>query len=246
MIMSVANQQADAKRTLEADTKRLLEGEWPAWTAGKEFRHQDYVTNKLRLWTSFLAPLRERELEILEIGSLEGRSALFFLNYFPKSRLTCIDRFHEKEQEAAFDGNLAAFAGRLEKLKKLSVPALVGLRRKERRFDLVYVDGDHRRETVMLDAMLTWPMLRVGGILMWDDYIYKMDAPLWERPAGAIDGFLVAHAGEYAEIHRRKQIVVRKTVEAPVLTLLFDLAPPAPAPRKSGWRRRLRRLWRAR
>jgi predicted O-methyltransferase YrrM len=127
----------------------------------------------------------------------------------------------------------------------LSVPALVGLRRKERRFDLVYIDGDHRRETVMLDAMLTWPMLRPGGILIWDDYIYKPDAPLWERPTGAIDGFLVAHAGEYEELHRRKQIVVRKTVDAPPLRLNFDLC-ATPARRSSGWRKRLHRLLRAR
>lgn len=243
--MSVTDQQVDTKRLLEADTKRLLEGEWPAWTASKEFRQPDYVTNKLRVWCSFLAPLRERELEILEIGSLEGRSALFFMNYFPKSLITCIDRFHEKEQEAIFDANLFEFADRMEKVKSLSVPALVKLRRKQRRFDLVYIDGDHRRETVMLDAMLTWPMLRQGGILIWDDYIYKMDAPMWERPAGAIDGFLLAHAGEYEEIHRRKQIVVRKTVEAPALKLLFDLH-PAPVQRKVGWRKRLYRLWRAR
>jgi predicted O-methyltransferase YrrM len=235
--MSVTNQQAD--------TKRLLESEWPAWTAGKEFLHPDYVTNKLRLWCSFLSPLRERDLEVLEIGSLDGRSALFFLNYLPRSRITCIDRFFPDGQEAVFDRNLSQFKDRLEKLSTLSVPALVGLRRKERRFDLVYIDGDHRRETVMLDAMLTWPMLRPGGILIWDDYIYKPDAPLWERPTGAIDGFLVAHAGEYEELHRRKQIVVRKTVDAPPLRLNFDLC-ANPARRSSGWRKRLHRLLRAR
>lgn len=227
----------------EAKTQAPPEKQWQAWIAGKEFVHKDYVSNKIREWSPILGPFREREVDVLEIGSLEGRSAIFFLNYLPKARVTCVDKF-PKDREKVFDRNLSEFRNRLEKLSTFSAPALVRLRQKGRKFDLIYIDGDHRREAVMLDSVLSWPMLRAGGILIWDDYVYKEGEPLWERPAGAIDGFLVAHAGEYEELHRRKQVIVRKTVEAPDQKSIFGLY--LLHRRRPSWRQRLRRLWRGR
>ena len=71
---------------------------------------------------------------VLEIGSWEGRSALFFLNYLPRCRLTCIDPFDRRSgaqaaadptisrllrpgSERRFDANIADFADRIEKIK---------------------------------------------------------------------------------------------------------------------------------
>ena len=228
--------------TDQSETHLPSEEELQAWFAGGEFTYKDYVSNKIGRWAEVLGPLREQKLEVLEIGALEGRSALFFLNYLPRSHLTCIDPF-PKGLEAVFDRNLSGFSGRLEKMRAYSLPALIELRHRDRRFDLIYIDGDHRREAVTLDSVLSWPMLRRGGILIWDDYVYKVGGPLPERPAPAIDGFLVAHAGEYEELHRGKQIIVRKIVEAqlPRLRVKVDGVERRP----SGWRKRLGRLWRA-
>ena len=76
-------------------------------------------------WFGLLEPYRTRRLRVLEIGSWEGRSALFFLNYLPLARLTCIDTFaggqeHRRTRanprmpflrtvEPRFDANTAAF-----------------------------------------------------------------------------------------------------------------------------------------
>jgi hypothetical protein len=58
-------------------------------------------------------------------------------------------------------------------------------------------------------------MLNVGGVLIWDDYTYKQKEPPAVRPGPAIDGFLVAWAGELEEIQRGRQIIVRKTADGP-------------------------------
>jgi hypothetical protein len=59
-------------------------------------------------------------------------------------------------------------------------------------------------------------MLKAGGILIWDDYgKFKSERPSWERPTAAIDGFLVMHEGEFEELHRAKQIIVRKIDNSP-------------------------------
>jgi hypothetical protein len=73
----------------------------------------------------------QRPVHILEIGSWEGRSALFFLNYLSRSRIVCIDTFggnieHRLDPyfadlaprtEGQFDSNLAELMDRVEKIK---------------------------------------------------------------------------------------------------------------------------------
>src|SRR3954452_12162279 len=106
------------------------------WFWNKEFS-SDWTTLHLPVWHQLLTPWRERPLRILEIGSWEGRSALFFLNYFRHSTMTCIDTFQGSDSlrrqpvwaqqianiEGRFDRNLASFSGRVEKIKSHSSDA---------------------------------------------------------------------------------------------------------------------------
>ena len=201
-----------------------------SWFEGKIFYRAEWISQKVDTWSRVLAPLRESAQGILEIGSLEGRSALFFLNYFPQAVVTCIDPFLMKDLEPTFDNNIAEFKDRVEKIRDFSFPTLARLRQSRRVFDVIYIDGAHHREAVMLDSVLSWPMLRPGGILIWDDYgSYKKDRPMSERPKSAIDGFLIAYAGDYEELDRANQLIVRKTADSPypALTALMWESQPA-------------------
>jgi predicted O-methyltransferase YrrM len=215
-----------------------------SWLKDKVFHEPDWVSKKVDTWSRLLAPLRETARGVLEIGSLEGRSALFFLNYLPNTQVTCIDPF-PKGREATFDQNVVEFEGRVEKIRDYSFPALIRLRRQERVFDLIYIDGDHHREAVMLDSIFSWPMLRRGGILIWDDYgAFKKNEPMSERPTSAIDGFLAAYAGDYEELQRANQMVVKKTADDSYPTLLTPLrkSPLAGRPLKHIIQRTFRRF----
>src|SRR5947208_3404578 len=102
-----------------------------SWFDGKEFS-SDWTSGNFTMWRRVLSPLRDEPLRILEIGSWEGRSALFFLNFFKRSTIVCIDTFEGTPEEAAvyaslaaimrgvetrFDQNLAPFSDRVEKRK---------------------------------------------------------------------------------------------------------------------------------
>ena len=50
-----------------------------AWYAGKDFSC-DWTTHHITMWAGVLEAFRDRPARVLEIGSWEGRSALFFLN----------------------------------------------------------------------------------------------------------------------------------------------------------------------
>jgi len=59
-------------------------------------------------------------------------------------------------------------------IKKPSVDGLIDLSREfknlDRKIDLLYLDGQHHANDVVVDLALAWPMLRVGSVVIFDDY----------------------------------------------------------------------------
>jgi predicted O-methyltransferase YrrM len=162
---------------------------------------------------------------VIEIGSWEGRSALFFLNYLPQSRLVCIDTFEGSEEHRAhpetfandlpemerrFDANLAPFADRLEKIKATSAVALAELGIDGRRFDIAYIDGSHRSADVYSDGVLARSMLVPGGILIFDDYEWEYMPEPRSNPQLGIDSFLRAFESQYRIVHKAFQVALEK------------------------------------
>jgi methyltransferase family protein len=198
------------------------------WRFRPWFRHgefsTDWATSHFSVWRRVLAPLRGSGADVLEIGSWEGRSAIFFLNYLRDCRIACIDTFaggveHQTAGpfvaevpriEQRFDHNLAAFKDRVEKIRSASVPALQRLATDNRQFDLAYIDGSHMRDDVAADSTHVWPLVRRGGIVIWDDYTWSPSAPPEERPQPAIDAFLAAHEGQYRLLAKGLQVIVRR------------------------------------
>jgi predicted O-methyltransferase YrrM len=197
------------------------------WYEGKSFTF-DWTSWHFPNWVRLLRHRRERQLRVLEIGSWEGRSALFFLNHLPRARLTCIDTFAggQEHREAAartaedtrvlqtvekrFDANTRKFKKRIEKIKANSTDALVDLGLKARRFDVAYIDGGHRAAEVYADGVLTWPLMARGGLVIFDDYQWdEMPQPL-DNPKPGIDAFLQSIEGQYRVVLDSYQIGIVK------------------------------------
>jgi predicted O-methyltransferase YrrM len=174
---------------------------------GKEFR-RDYVAGRTMVWSTLFSDMRDTTTRVLEIGSKEGRSALFWLAFFAGAHLTCVDLFPE-EDGGRFDRNLAAYGPRLRKIVATSIKALGSLREENAVFDFIYVDGSHQRDDVMIDCLGAWRLLRVGGVMLMDDYTWKPDNPDAERVAPAVDTFLAWH-DDAEVILRSHQVAVRK------------------------------------
>lgn len=199
------------------------EADIAGWYDGKDFSC-DWTTNRIPLWLDVLEDYRDRPARVLEIGSWEGRSALFFLNYLPQCHLVCVDTFggnieHHQDDyfaallpgiEARFDSNVAAFGRRVEKVKGPSGAVLPRLGVAGRRFDIAYIDGSHYAVDVYSDAVLTWSLMAPGGIVIFDDYAWDLMNDDSERPKAGIDAFLDAIAGQYRIIHRDYQLVIAR------------------------------------
>ena len=102
------------------------------------------------------------------------------------------------------------FAGRVEKLKSRSGPALAQLASAQRQFDLAYIDASHRRDEVMNDSLGVWQILAPGGIVIWDDYEWGRSLAPDERPGPAIDDFLRAQTGHYRVLAKTYQMMIER------------------------------------
>jgi predicted O-methyltransferase YrrM len=65
-------------------------------------------------------------------------------------------------------------------------------------FDFIYIDGSHAAVDVMFDAVLAFRLLRVNGLIAFDDYLWRpKDKPVGdptESPKLAIDAFTNTYA----------------------------------------------------
>lgn len=180
----------------------------------------DWVSHAAPLWSEQLIGFKGREgVRLLEIGSHEGRSAVWFLDNIlthPTSSITCVDIFPHKVLEARFDHNIEAtgFSDRVMKIKGRSGEVLKRLR--QGHYDIVYIDGSHRAADVYMDARLSWELLKKGGVMIFDDYRWEPERlPREELPAPGIDSFLEDFRSEIEVLHKGYQVIIKRVGLSP-------------------------------
>jgi uncharacterized membrane protein YkvA (DUF1232 family) len=179
----------------------------------------DWFTANIPDWEPIMRELSGRPSRMLELGSFEGLSASYVLWRLPQAQLTCVDTFEgflsSPELPRVFDRNVArAGPGRVRKLVGTTRSVLPKLVDDGERFDFVYVDASHLALDVAVDAALSWQLLNVGGVLVFDDYGLPRPHRLL-GPTAAIDSFidLIADCGE--RIPDTRQVMIRKVADVP-------------------------------
>jgi predicted O-methyltransferase YrrM len=227
---------------------------------------RDWFSHNIENWRSWLAEFKDRpDVRALEIGSFEGRATTWLLENVltdETSRVECVDPFRE-DYHRRFLSNIEPWRRRVTIHRALSdavLPTLGGA------FDFIYIDGDHRPFAVLSDAVHSWPRLKVGGILIFDDYLFvpheidRQQNVEWSEqrarrqiarhpaqcPKTAIDGFLAAMTGQYELVGQGYQLALRKLADpgAALPSLTFATIPedrasaPSRVPRRRGSTRR--------
>lgn len=155
--------------------------------------------------------------KILEIGVYEGLSSCKMIEMFGARRpisITCVDAWsgptaHDRRSDSVheqrFDRNVAIEIGRsahpvtLRKIKTESFLALSSLIHagEAETFDWIYIDGSHRSEDVLFDATASFRLLKTGGVLVFDDYLWidplRHGGSVNDTPKAAIDAFVNIH-----------------------------------------------------
>ena len=166
--------------------------------------------------------LFDKDIEALEIGSWEGLSSHFILETLPRARLTCVDTWAGADEhkgrplkaiEDNFDANLLPFASRLCKFKGTSFNYFNTQQDRRAQFDLIYVDGSHHSDDVIIDAVKGFEQLKVGGLMIFDDYLWRFYRRSVDNPAAAINSFLRLKAGCCEIVSVYAQVILRKTAD---------------------------------
>lgn len=173
----------------------------------------DVFSSRIPLWQRILKPYAGRKnVRYLEIGVFEGRSLFWMLENVlthPQSRAVALDAFWPS-YEPTFLSNLEK-SGVAYKVKIVK-----GLSRFELRqlpvhsFDIIYVDASHTADNTLSDMVLSWDLLKVGGLMIIDDYPLFPDMPFEIRPGGAIKAFVLAHRRKIEIVHNKWQIIIRR------------------------------------
>lgn len=78
----------------------------------------------------------------------------------------------------------------------------------------MYVDGSHYADDVLVDAIKGFEHLKIGGLMIFDDYFWRFYEREMEDPGAAVNGFLNVKKGAYRVV-RVYKIVIEKTKTRP-------------------------------
>lgn len=184
---------------------------------------QDWISPYFPLWERLLPKTPGQR--VLEIGCFEGRATRWFLQNLPDSHVTCIDTFEggadHKELGLNFAGVKWRFnhnidpwqvplAKRVSLYDTTSERALHIISNFRHKFDLSLIDGSHVASDVISDAVLTWTLMKQGGIIIFDDYGWGSGRPMEQTPAPAIDSFLICYKDQYEVLEKGYQVIIQK------------------------------------
>jgi predicted O-methyltransferase YrrM len=175
---------------------------------------QDWVSARSSEWAGHFSELKGQPgVRMLEIGSYEGRSAVWWLENIlthDSASLVCIDTWAKaSERERVFDQNIVntGQSHKVKKIKALSRKALGWI--PDRSLDAIYIDGSHEARDVLLDALMALPLVKPGGVMLFDDYLWPRGNSKQHGPQEGIDSFLSICDWQIEIIHSGYQVAVR-------------------------------------
>jgi hypothetical protein len=175
----------------------------------------------------FLAPYAgDIRLRFLQLGAFTGDASVWLCENIltqQSSTLNDVDTWEGSDEEAhkAMDFN-DVYSTYIEKTKKFSntyhyqaktfnflIKQYDG-RSNVPCYDFIYIDADHTTVGVLMDAELSWPLLKAGGIMAFDDYTWGQELPTELTPGLGIDLFLSRHEKEYKVLAINSQVWIQK------------------------------------
>lgn len=140
---------------------------------------------------------------VVEIGCFEGETTFNFARFLEAQRpnyayyavdpYTASENLRQEvvdEAKEQFLQNALEFP-RVELIEKPSFDGLLELHARKVSADLIYVDGSHFAKDVLADAVLGFELLKVGGVMLFDDAVsWRYGTQIQDSPKIAVDNFI--------------------------------------------------------
>lgn len=182
----------------------------------------------------FLPLKTQKEIHFLEIGSFEGKSTVWFLENIllnEKSTITCIDpwttysqnnnsfdSYNKVDSEWNFTDNkntflhniyLSGFKNKVIIEQGFSNEILPKFILDKKKYDIIFIDGNHTSPFVITDGIMSWHLLKEGGLMIFDDYLWS-DSNSTLSPKLAVDSFINCFRDYIEVIWSEYRLVIKK------------------------------------
>ena len=183
------------------------------WT--KEFKlSKNYFKNNPFIWYQILKKnnFLDKEINILEIGSFEGMSILFYEKFIKIKNIYAVDPLYNSQSICDnFYYNIKKF----ENITFFKMTSDVFFKKKNLiKFDVIYIDGSHYSLDVYNDLVYAYELLNKDGIIFIDDFLFDYDVrknnyKYFESVMGGIFMFLKKKY-KYKILYAGHQLILKK------------------------------------
>jgi hypothetical protein len=163
-----------------------------------------------------------KKIDFLQIGAFTGDASLWLLENVlthPESTLTDVDIWTGDPGIGEFDWG-TAYVEYKQKLTEYSDKLFPNqmksdyfFKQNTKKYDMIYIDGNHIARAVLRDAINSFDCLKDGGLLIFDDYVlsyHEHPAILCSKPA--IDAFIDIHWFEVEKVYEGTQMWLKKKI----------------------------------
>jgi predicted O-methyltransferase YrrM len=166
-----------------------------------DFTNRWFENDAMGVWNKMFPKISPKPSRVLEIGSYEGKATCYIMEIRANTQdieIYAVDSWsggtsadkdfgidysRMPDVEMRFLKNTSYCISKVKHEVSLTIekgfssdvlPRLFGKLGKEY-FDFIYIDGSHQAPDVMTDAVMGFYLLRVGGIMVFDDYMWVGD-----------------------------------------------------------------------
>lgn len=205
----------------------------------------DWFSHNIPTWDKLLdVHIKQNKRQInsvLEIGCYEGKASMYLADNWLKkgTKYQVVDTFQGSESESGMKRHIDKlkededfiyknFVNNVEQhpdiewkvLRGVSQCALPILWAEGNTYDLIYIDASHKSDDTFVDAWFAHRMLNEGGIMIFDDFMWKDEAnpnDLNHSPQFGIEAFIELNALYYNLLFQGYQIGLYRLSEAEIL-----------------------------
>ena len=177
-----------------------------------EFTNKWFENKAKQIWTQILNQTKPKK--ILEIGSYEGASTCYLIDTLSlhhdafeinaidtwdggiehkemKINMKLVEERFKKNTSLAIKKSKKSIELITHKAKSINALSKLIISKQSNYFDFIYIDGSHMASDVLSDAILSFELLKINGIMGFDDYLWKLPNTdnLLTNPKIAIDTF---------------------------------------------------------
>ena len=175
-------------------------------------------------FSTYLAEYKGKpNLRFLQLGVFTGDATVWMCNNIltdPTSKLIDVDTWQGSDEQSHAEMDFSdVYQVYKEKVKDLPAISVVSdttsylirqIDNFKESFDFIYIDADHTTANVLMDAMLSWPLLKSGGVMAFDDYTWGRNLPPTKTPRPGILIFVEHHKDSIETLVINSQYWIRK------------------------------------